>query len=457
MNVGGVPSFSLRGVFGLDSNFRADFLRMMRQQTTRRLAEKAHISTATVVSISQTLGSEAFTPIPLIVDADAPTHEQQRKNKGLLRSYIKLSIALELDPWRAVSELFHCDVEGYLESIFKETQSLLVDKKQGGDKGLKIGLFQWPPFYTTERDPERGNAWAEDYMFRLIKLVDPDAPLACPGQEDLDCAINSLLSDERNGDHLDLLFGVYESAARIHSGLDFVSLPGIEVKLDCISPEPSITSWEYLMNLREDNTCIPLVVRYDVGRDYIKGSCGFRGVKECNSFDPKEIAQEFIKLNEKYLRGDRFEKYSPLVCDASTAKKVKVHVDEMLIKAQLSGLKAFEGGEDSPSYRVGIAISKKCEAVNREILIFAQRRELFNNSRYITARQYLKLFDQDKNNVLKFTYPTSDFNHYYWDRFLETLEEVAKSEHKWGKYVRMISDRRQGYSESKLTKSIGVV
>ena len=433
-------------------------LKYLKNNAVRKTAVEAKVSTATITRL--------LDPEPKKKKSEWLVKEEIdkwsiRKKRGFIQSVIKLCRYAEVD----IEKTLECyplgstkeEVKEFITAIDAEIEETSAKKTL---HQVKVGICAWEPFSESNIDTE--NTWAAKYCRRLLKSVEPTTAIEYFKVDNLDEGIKQLKEKERKGNnHLDMIFGLYETPSRIYEGLDFIPLPGLEIEMGCICPDIETKKWSGFFNLlqTEKENIRPLVIENDIGYGFITGGCALDLSKEQLLSFEDDLLNEFLSKNYPYFNGES-PLFYPLVVEKGTAFKVlnklkyELKASEFLTEKGKEKLdKVIKFGllesKDAPSYRVGIAISHQCKKIQSSVISYCQRHELFKNTLKLTAIEYMNLFCRDLtvcNKALKLSHPASDFPLPYWNRLIQELRSVPE-EHVHNNYSSNLLDANINYIE----------
>jgi hypothetical protein len=431
-------------------------LKYLKNNPVRKTAVEAKVSTATITRLldPQPAGKKSEWLVGKEIQ-----EWSIRKKRGFIQSVIKLCIYAKVDE----IETLECyELGSSREEIEKLSSDIKTEIEEASSKKtlhqVKIGICAWEPFSESNIDIE--NTWAAKYCRRLLKSVEPTTSIEYFKVDKLDEGIAQLKEKERKGNnHLDMIFGLYETPSRIYEGLDFIPLPGLEIEIGCICPNIKTENWSDFFNLlqTEKENIRPLVIENDIGFGFITGGCALDLSKEQLLSFEDDLLNEFLSKNYQYFN-DESPFFYPLIVEKGTAVKVleklryELKTSEFLTETGKEKLKeviqfGLLKSEGAPSYRVGIAIGHQCKKINASVISYCQRHELFKNTLRLTAIEYMNLFCRDLSvcgKALKLSHPASDFPLHYWNRLIHQLESVSK-EHIHSNYASNFMDAREHY------------
>lgn len=437
-------------------------LKYLKNNPVRKTAVEAKVSTATITRLldPQPAGKKS----EWLVEKEIQEWSI-RKKRGFIQSVIKLCIYAKVD----IVETLECyELGSSPEEIEKLKSDIETEMEEASSKKslhqVKIGICAWEPFSESNIDIE--NTWAAKYCRRLLKSVEPTTSIEYFKVDKLDEGIKQLKEKEQKGNnHLDMIFGLYETPSRIYKGLDFIPLPGLEIEIGCICPNIKTEDWSDFFNLlqTEKENIRPLVIDNDIGYGFITGGCALDLSKEQLLSFEDDLLNVFLSKNYQYFNGESPFFY-PLIVEKGTAVKV---LYQLRYELKVSGFLTDKGrdklnevikfglleSEDAPSYRVGIAIGHQCKKIDASVISYCQKHELFKNSLKLTAIEYMNLLCRDFtecSKALKLSHPASDFPLHYWNRLIQELE-LVKKEHIHSNYASNWTDVRKNHIE-KYTK-----
>ena len=413
-------------------------LKYLKNNPVRKTAVEAKVSTATITRL--------LDPRPENKESEWLVKEEIekwsiRKKRGFIQSVIKLCKYAKVDE---IETLACYELGSSREELEKLKSDIETEIEEASSQKIlhqvKVGICAWEPFSESNTGTE--NTWAANYCRRLLKSVEPTTTIEYFKVNNLDNGIKQLKEKERKGNnHLDMIFGLYETPSRIYEGLDFIPLPGLEIEMGCICPNIEAKDWSDFFNLlqSEKENIRPLVIENDIGYGFITGGCSLDLSKEQLLSFEDDLLNEFLSKNYQYFN-DESPLFYPLVVEKGTAFKV---LNKLKYELKVTGFLTEKGKEklgkvikfglleskDAPSYRVGIAISHQCKKIQSSVISYCQRHELFKNSLKLTAIEYMNLFCRDLtvcNKALKLSHPASNFPLHYWNRLIQELKLVPE-------------------------------
>lgn len=339
--------------------------------------------------------------------------DDERKKAGLAESLTRLAIYLKVDVREALAEFGLSDEEQSVLNGIERARRTAQRPQMVPDKALEamelrriqanaeecvveLGVLSWAPFHGEK--PEDNMPFALEYMERLIHAINPYWSVHHTTVTGIDRAIRGLVADDPE---FDLVFGLYSTPYRQQSGLDFIPVPGLSIELGAITRLP--LSWRDIIDPRGE-TLLALVLDKEAGFHLLRGAAGYKPgyVRAISDRHPPRLAAELLRL-------DRSEgKDVVFVADAFTCNDVRDALrngnwlrywQSDQAPPEVSEIAEFElvdaDNADGWAPRFDVAVAVRADSPRlRNLLIDAQRNDLFDRGRLAISRLYQDLYQR---------------------------------------------------------------
>lgn len=342
-----------------------------------------------------------------------------RTRSGLAESLTRLAIYLKVEFADAIAEfgLSYTDpaVKNGVERALRTAQRpQMVDdytlnemelarlESMAEECTMTVGILDWAPLHDMK---DEHWPFGKTFMRRLIHSINPFWTFDPKTVRGIGKAIDGMVADERqaNEPRYHVVFGLYATAFRRQSGLDFVSVPGLSIELGAIAARGM--NWREIID-PPGRKPVALVLEREAGFHLLRGASDYRPADVLTVVEraPDRIAAELLLAAQKPRDQDVI-----FVADAFTCAEVLAAIKSNAwsaswpsgrgypTEAQIEQYRFVIDGDEkdgerwAPRYEVSIAVRADSPRL-RELLTAAICVDMFDHARLATAQLYQDLF-----------------------------------------------------------------
>lgn len=239
-----------------------------------------------------------------------------------------------------------------------------------------------------------GHSFLETYVSRLVGAIRPDCRISMTASDS--SSLTGRLNEAVPG--LDFVAGVADTLHLRMGGLDFVSVPGLMIRLSALCLRPrglDIAPPEWLRSVSPEASTDNkyLVLGDGLARRFLSGQCCIPEEKLVvrDGGEIEDIAETLLRESSLWESSMHLERWVILVSEEETCHAVKNALERREdVRRDYSVERLAGAPHDFPGFQVSIALPLRRREV-RDLLRAATRLELFGSGAAGTAQQYAKL------------------------------------------------------------------